>query len=241
MAEAARYKFRIDAYTPESMPFGRLLEYYKQINALLGDPDGFHLVGINRGSLESVFAVDSGQECHVAEAMRALEEERAPKKCQAAMAAISRMLDEDGASGGFGSIDSGEYLELADSKPRKGTAFSIRGTANFTGMLYHISGRDESASLRILDIDSGRTVYCTAPLDTARKASRHLFEKVKIEGIGIWTRDEDENWSVGELELESFIPVSKEDPLHMLERLRQLDIEWPDDMLEKIQQLRSDE
>jgi hypothetical protein len=37
-AGAAEYRFRIDAFTPETMPMARLAEYMSQLAQLLGEP-----------------------------------------------------------------------------------------------------------------------------------------------------------------------------------------------------------
>ena len=45
MADAEEYRFRIDAFSPETLPMARLAEYLRQLAVILGEPNDvpFHL------------------------------------------------------------------------------------------------------------------------------------------------------------------------------------------------------
>ena len=48
--DGAEYQFKIDAYTPETIPMARLSEYMGQLALLLGEPAAVHFRKLTRGS-----------------------------------------------------------------------------------------------------------------------------------------------------------------------------------------------
>lgn len=82
MIDAISYTFKIDNFTPESMPFGRLVEYYAEIKKMLGVADNLHLVGVFESSHGSAFAIDRNFETQLVKRLIAINEGTAPKHDQ---------------------------------------------------------------------------------------------------------------------------------------------------------------
>ena len=78
------YRFRIDAYSPETMPMARLAEYMAELALLLGEPSAVHFKRLARGSTVLVNSVDR---------------EAAPKVRQRAASAVYADGDCTGAGG----------------------------------------------------------------------------------------------------------------------------------------------
>ena len=57
MNDAATYTFKIEGFTPESMPFGRLIEYYSEVKKMLGVADHLHLIDVVESSHGSAFRI----------------------------------------------------------------------------------------------------------------------------------------------------------------------------------------
>jgi hypothetical protein len=57
MADYEEFSFVIPAYSPETMPLDRLIEYLQQISAVIGDPANLHLVEIKKSSTAPTFRV----------------------------------------------------------------------------------------------------------------------------------------------------------------------------------------
>jgi len=44
------YRFKIDAYTPDTMPMSRLAEYMRELSEMLGEPSAVHFERLEPGS-----------------------------------------------------------------------------------------------------------------------------------------------------------------------------------------------
>ena len=79
MTNKARYTFKIEGFTPETMPFGRLIDYYAQLKQMLGLPEQLHLVGIFESSHGTYLAVDGEARKRVDERLLKIRDGSAPK------------------------------------------------------------------------------------------------------------------------------------------------------------------
>ena len=63
MSDFEKFSFVIPAYSPETMPLDRLIEYLQQIALIIGDPNNIHLVEIKKSSTAPVFLVQKRIAC----------------------------------------------------------------------------------------------------------------------------------------------------------------------------------
>ena len=57
--ETRNYLFKIERFTPQTMPFGRLIEYYTQLNKLIRT-EALRLIEIKQSSHGTVLSIAEG-------------------------------------------------------------------------------------------------------------------------------------------------------------------------------------
>ena len=233
MTDTAIYTFKINDFTPESMPFGRLVEYYLEIKRMLGLADHLHLVDVVEGSHGSAFKVDRNYERHLTQRLIELKIGNAPQLAQRAQQAINTMLAEDGTSGSFYDSGGANVVEFPGRRVDHAEQVRVRGAATFVGELYHIAGTQSDAKVRISTENYG-VVFCATSRDIAKSLRDFLFEDVKVSGRGMWAKIESGRWVIDQFQITDFAPVSKDNLRQTVDRLRALDVDWPDDPLEEI-------
>ncbi|WP_415404090.1 hypothetical protein [Tateyamaria sp. SN3-11] len=236
MSDTTTYTFKIDDFTPKSMPFGRLVEYYLEIKKMLGVADNLHLVDLVESSHGSAFAIDRNYEATLVKRLMAINEGTAPKAAVRAQSAINAMLREDGTSGTFFDSQNRNVISFPGKRQDDSVVLRIRDAASFTGELYHIAGTKGDAKIRISTENYG-VVFCTTTRDIAKALRDFLFEEVKVSGRGTWTRNESGAWDIDEFSIADFAPIKRENLREAVDRLRSIDVSWPDDVLGDIRTL----
>ncbi len=236
MKETTRYTFRIEGFTPETMPLKRLLAYYSEIAKMLEVDDHLHLTGVLEGSHRSTLVVDPNHESELRKRIAEIKEGTAPKAAIKAHDTINEMLCEDETSGGVFDESERNVIPFPGRRPEREAIYRIRDAATFTGKLYHIAETNEGVNVRVRTEAYG-VVACKTTLDIGKELRGHLFGTVKVRGHGIWTRTGDGKWSIDDFSLIDFAPVSMADLRETVDRLRALDIEWPDDPIQAIRNI----
>lgn len=236
MIETTTYTFKIDDFTPESMPFGRLVEYYAEIKKMLGAADNLHLVGVFESSHGSAFAIDRNCESQLVKRLIAINEGNAPKAAQRAQSAINAMLREDGTSGAFFDNQNRNVIQFPGKRSEDAVLYRARDAASFIGELYHISGGKDDVKARV-STDAYGVVFCTTTKELGRALRDFLFENVKVIGRGTWSRSSDGRWDVDDFTITDFAPVAKGGLRESVDRIRKTDISWPDDTLGFIREI----
>lgn len=237
MGDVTKYTFKIEDFTPESMPFGRLVEYYTEIQKMLGLSDNLHLVNIFEGSHASAFAIDRNYETDLTKRLVEINEGTAPKSANIAQSAINRMLKEDGTSGAFFDTANQNVIHFPGKIVEDQVNVRIRDTGTFTGELYHIAGTNDDIKIKI-STDAYGKVFCTTTRDIAKSLREFLFEDVKVSGRGIWTRNENGVWEVEYFSITDFAPVVKENLRQAVDRIRDKEVDWPADALGDIKKFK---
>ena len=96
MADLDEFRFEIPAFTPDTMPIDRLMEYIQQVTILLGDPGEVHLLGIERASTQPVFGVSRTASARVRGRISEVRAGGGSDRRRAAFLQVQRMVEEDG-------------------------------------------------------------------------------------------------------------------------------------------------
>ncbi len=236
MEDTTTYTFKIEDFTPESMPFGRLVEYYLEIKRMLGVADNLHLIDVVEGSHGSAFKIDRNHETALTKRLMELNDDTAPKSAASARDAINTMLRVDGTSGSFYDSRGMNVIPFPGKLAPGNNQIRVRGAATFAGELYHIAGTKDDAKIRI-STDAYGVVFCATSKNIARELREFLFDQVKVSGRGMWTRTESGRWNIDNFVITDFAPVKKESLRQSVDKLRAMDIVWPDDPLGEIDKL----
>ncbi|MDP2120124.1 MAG: hypothetical protein Q8K28_09495 [Hoeflea sp.] len=233
MSDAPRYTFRIEDFTPESMPFGRLVEYYSEIKRMLGVAENMHLTNVFESSHGSAFAVDRNYETKLVRRLTEISQGTAPKSAKRAHNSINAMLKEDGTSGRFCDPQGHSVIIFPGKRIDESNALRVRDAASFVGEIYHIAGTQYDAKVRI-STDTYGAVFCTTTREIAKSLRDFLFEDVKVNGRGVWSRTADGDWDISDFVITDFAPIKRESLRDSVDRIRRLEINWPNDTLAEI-------
>ena len=236
MNDAISYTFKIDDFTPESMPFGRLVEYYAEIKKMLGVAENLHLVGVFESSHGSAFAIDRNFETQLVKRLIAINEGTAPKTAIRAQSTINSMLREDGTSGAFFDKQNHNVVQFPGNRSDDAAVYRTRDAASFSGELYHISGSKDDVKARV-STDAYGVVFCTTTREIGRALRDFLFEDVKVSGRGTWSRSAHGQWDIDDFTITDFTPVASGGLRESVDRLRKIKIDWPDDPIGLIREI----
>lgn len=233
MTQSTTYTFKIDGFTPDSMPFGRLVEYYSEIKKLLGVAENLHLVDVVESSHGSAFKIDTSSESALTKRLMELAEGTAPQTATRARDAINQMLREDRTSASFYDSTGATVIPFPGKREVTSEQIRVRGAANFIGELYHIAGTKDDAKIRI-STEAYGVVFCTTSKDIAKGLRDFLFDDVKVSGRGMWIKEESGKWDIDNFVITDFAPVKCESLRESVNRLRGMNIDWPDDPIGQI-------
>lgn len=231
MTEPLFYTFKIDGFTPESMPFRRLVKYYEKIEKLLGLDGHLHLIGIKQGSHASAFAIDRRAETELNKRFLAIRTGRAPREVHNAIDEINDLLAVDETSGALLGPSGGEVIAFPGRLREEGDSFKITARIRVIGELYSVTGDENGVDLR-LRTDAWGVVRARVSGDVEgklrQKLKRFLFEQVEASGSGVWRREEMTSWKIGEFDVDHIAPVKEQSLRETIDRIRNLGLEWPD-------------
>jgi len=238
------YKFRIDSFTPDTMPMARLAAYLVELSKLLGQEAAVHFREIKRGSAVLVTEVDAVAVPKVRERLTRVE------------GSAANWHDEDESVEPFRKINAMLASDNAVGKLHRGTAtilsFPGRESArarigpvtqptSIVGQLVRIGGRDKTAHAQVEDAEA-RSWSIVMTREQARGLAPFLYGDVlKFTGNGRWFRSESGEWELDELRLQAWERITNETLRESVSALRQIEgsnwkaLDEPIQVLERIQ------
>lgn len=240
MADLDEFRFEIPAFTPDTMPIDRLMEYVQQVTILLGEPSEVHLLNIERASTQPVFGVSRTASVRVRGRISEVRAGGGSERRRAAFLRVQRMVEEDGDGPAILKAPEGVTILMFEPKEMpKAALHGIRQASTVQGTLIRVGGSSESSKV-LLEDNSGNTIAgCYANRALAKQLASHLFESVRLSGVGSWMRSGDGVWSLERMQVQSFLPLEDRPLAAVLRDLQAIPVEWPTDTLERLQQLRS--
>ncbi|MDA9466091.1 hypothetical protein [Bradyrhizobium sp. CCBAU 53415] len=223
------YRFKIDAYTPATIPMGRLAQYMNELAILLGERDSVHFRGLTKGSTILNARVDREAAPKVHDRMVAVRAGDANADAQRAFNALNTLLRADNAVG-----------VLRDAAPRGAVVirfpgrelteekFTVRQQGSIDGFVTGVRGKD--ATIHVTLQSEGRQISgCETTRAIAKQLGAKLFEPVRLFGRGRWVREGDGEWTLEHFRIESFEPLQDASLSDALAALRDIPTEWGDD------------
>lgn len=205
MTGKEEYRFRIDNYTPATIPMGRLAEYMVDLAKLLGEPSAVHFVRLDESSTVLVHNIDHEAVPKVEDRLDRTRRREGPPDALAAYERLNQRLRSDNTSAVLLRGQSGQVLEFRgrkDLEPITFGAFWQEGAID--GIPKKLGGLKDPVPVQI---DSGSIVhsYCYANLSIARKIRHHLFDdELRFHGKGKWLRDDGGKWVLQEFRIAHF-------------------------------------
>lgn len=235
MADFEELTFVIPGHTPETMPLNRLLEYLQQMAAVLGDPEKLHLVEIREGSCEPVLHTDRETALTVRERAAKVARGDGTKRQVDGLNNIRRMLRHDRVYKRPALLRSQQiiYLQI-EAAPEEMELSGIRQAGSVDGALIKIGGAGENASIQLQDLDGKIISGFTAKRPVAKELAHHMWDPVRLFGVGQWGRNEDGVWQLERMQVQSFEPLQDESLSVTMAKLRAANVTWPQDAVERL-------
>lgn len=238
MADFEELEFVIPAYTPETMPLDRLLQYLQQIGDVVGLPNEMHLVRIEQSSTRPVFKMSLQMAIQAREKASAVRMGSGTLVQRAAYRRIRQMVRKDG--GEMASLKDrvGVILDFPAIPEEIGAISSVRQASSFDGSLVRIGGVGEYTFIHMQDM--GGDVYSgfSAPRSLAKEMAKLLYEPIRVSGIGSWDRSPTGEWTLSKMLIQTYEPLTDEPLETVIQKLRAAPVNWPTDADERLRQER---
>jgi hypothetical protein len=235
------FRFRIDAYTPETMPLGRLAVYLAELAKVLGEDHAIHLVELDPGSTVLVHKIDAEAVPKIRERAEAVRSKAAPSAAMRSYDAINRLLREDAASASL-LEDGAEILDFPGKRIELPHFPTVAERGEIDGEVVRVGGMGDPVPI-MLATDSGTALSgCYAKRPIAKQLGLKLFEPVRLFGEGRWSRTAEGRWILNAFRIDSFQELESEGLADALTKLRAIPgLEWGDNIIDEFLNLRHGE
>jgi hypothetical protein len=237
------YTLYIDAYTPETIPMARLALYMQQLAMLLGHESAVHFEALKPGSTRLVSRINREDVPKVAIRLDQVRRGDGTADAVKAQREIDRLLAEDNASGSVYEGDDARVEVIAFPGIRRvppATYGPFNQEGSLDGLLISVGGADRTVHVQLQNRDVKYTGIET-DREMARGLAKHMFEPIRIFGMGRWIRDVDGQWLLKTFRLRSFVALQADNVKEAAARLREVEgSDWSklDDPLAALRALR---
>jgi hypothetical protein len=200
------YVFRIDAFTPDTLPMSRLAEYLAALAKLLGHNEHTHFVRIEAGSAQLVHKVDSVDAPKVEARLNNVRIGEGPRDALKAQKELDELLANDNALGTLTEQATGKIVVsfLGRNRPKPMVFPPFREDVTIQGQVVSIGGRDSTAHAMLQD---GDTIHTNLSMtrELAKQLAPFLYgPTVRLHGIGRFERQIDGVWKLLNFQVERF-------------------------------------
>lgn len=220
------FRFKIGAYTPDTIPMARLAEYMAALADFLGEESMVHFGGLEGGSTVIVEKIQKEAipkiEARITLVKRGDESSDAMKKYQF----LNEMLRRDNGGGYLFRGKKGKLLKFPGIDVRHPDYGSFPQEGTIDGVPIRIGGRKATVPITIQHED--REYICHAKRAIAKQIADHLFNStLRFFGRGRWRRDFKGAWILEEFYVQSFTLLKQEPLKQVVEELRAIEgSEW---------------
>ena len=242
MQDDDRYVFRIDAFTPETIPMARLAAYMAELAAMFGEEDRVHFEKITKGSAKLAMKVERPAVAkvrnNVDEARMGVRGTRGDRYRK-----LNEMLRADNAGGTLklNNVSILRFPGRQEVRPPKLGPFTQAIARD--GQLVRIGGKDKTAHASIIDAE-GQSWSFEVSRGLARELAPHLFEgAIRLSGTVRATRSDDGEWSYDALKASHFEELRADSLLEAIGRIRALPMSdtWLPDAWERAAKERDED
>jgi len=235
------YRFKIDAFTPDTIPMSRLAEYVADLARMLGNNSSVHLRRIEGGSTVPVVLVDREAIPKIRARIDEVKRREAPAEAQKAHNDIDRRLIDDNGSGVLLDPTGAKVIRFAGRENATRLKFGpIEQAGVFQGIPIRVGGESDPVPVHLEDGKDKHIVLARRSL--AKEIAQHLFSSViRVEGTGRWVRHADGEWEMLSFRAGSMKPIEDADIRRNIQGLQEIAAEWKklEDPLDVLQEIRS--
>lgn len=237
------YTLYIDAYSPDTIPMGRLALYMQNFATLLGNSAAVHFDTLRSGSTQLAVKIDHEDVPKVAVRLDLIRRGDGAPDGARAQVEIDRLLAEDNATG-FIYEDRNQSTEIITfpgvTRLVAETYGPFKQEGSLDGVLISVGGADQTAHIML---QNGEIKYSgiETTRDIARRLAKHMYEPVRLFGTGNWMREASGSWILKKFRLESFAALQTDSLKVAVDQLRQVEgSNWKamDDPIQALKSLR---
>lgn len=222
--EPVEYVFSIDAFTPDTLPMGRLAEYLAALAKLIGHNDHTHFVSLEKGSALLVHKVDAMDAPKVESRLNGVRQGEASKDALSARQTLEDLLANDNAVGALIERGSGRTVVpfVGRNRPKPLTFPPFREDTTIEGQIVRIGGQDSTAHATLQD---GDTYHSNVSMkrDVARELAPLLYgPPVRLFGNGRFERLPNGVWKMHDFRVDRFEKLDGRTIAEALETVRSL-------------------
>lgn len=241
MGERYEYRFRIDAFTPASLPMAHLAEYMAALAALLGHSERVHFVRLEGGSTVLVQEIEREAAPRVRERVENIRSGDGPAEGLKAFQTLDRILAQDNAIGVLCEPAGAEIIRFPGRERPKPVVYgSFRQQGSLDGYLVRIGGKDQTKHATLMEGDVVRRCEMTEAM--AYDLAQHIFRTpLRVFGEGRWRRAPDGSWELEQFTVSHFEVLDDASLPDVVARLRAIEgSDWRsfDDPLGELHRIR---
>jgi hypothetical protein len=236
--DGTEYQFKIDAYSPDTMPMARLAQYMAELADLLGERTNVHFRRLTKGSTILNARIDREATPKVRDRVAGVRAGDAPAEPMRAYNALNRLLRDDNAVGVLRDAASrGIIVRFPGREVAEEKFSSIRQQGSIDGIVTGIRGKDDTIHITI-NSEGQQVSGCETTRAIAKQLGAKLFEPVRLFGRGRWSRDADGVWALLTFKIESFDALQDIPLTSALAELRAIPTEWGDSAFGELDEMR---
>lgn len=222
MSNGQEYIFKIDAFTPETLPMARLAEYLADLAIMLGEVRSVHFVRLDGGSTSVVHQIEEEAVPIVRERVNEIRRGDGPPDAMKAYEQTNRRLKDDDCIGVLTENGTAEIIRFPGREmedPESYGPFNQDGALD--GKIILVGGKSDPVPVHI---QQGEVIYnCHAIRSIASELGRHLFEsEVRVKGNGRWTREPDGEWTLNRFTIKGYEVLEDESLSKVVAELREI-------------------
>jgi hypothetical protein len=234
--------FKIDAFTPDTLPLDLFAEYIAGLVRLLGDPTNINFVRVGRGSAKLVQRVKTHAIPAVVERAASIRERKGLDEALTAFDNLNGLLVRDNAVGTL-SLGGAKLIDFPGRKQKSEPPLGpITQPDYLDGQLIRAGGKDATVPIQLRD-EEGTIYYCTANVNIARDLGPYLYrQSIRVYGTGYWYRHSDGQWVLDFFRIDRFDPLDDAPLTEAVAEIRRIAYDdWPHGLEGKLAELRPDE
>lgn len=223
------YRFKIEAYSPETMPLIVLTDYLRDVAELLGEQKSTHLIRIERGSTCPVFLIDPEAQPKIHRRIKEIGTGDAPQSAMEAFKRLNSRLGDDGGTGALVSPTGDNLISFpgSESEALSYGPFSQPGVID--GVPVMVGGTQEQVSVH-LEGRAREKFNCYTSRSIAKEIAHYLFTTViRAEGTGRWIRHPEGQWEMKWFKISNIEALAEASDVSLkksIEAIRAIPAEW---------------
>jgi hypothetical protein len=238
MSEKLEIRWKIEAYSPCTMPLNRLLDYMRELTTMLA-PYGpeLHLIRIDEGSTIPVFYTDADHAAPIHERGAEIRSGTADPGQITSYRHINHMLHQDGARAVLYEADGereAEIIPFPGAEEGPPLLKKLRQQGSVDGRLFGVGGVGERAPVVLKKPDGTVLRRLSATHELAKELGHHMQVPVRLYGTGQWTLSEDGHWTMDHFFVDRFEKLDDAPLSEVVKQLRAVKADWPDDPIAEI-------